>query len=262
MEDEVIKSLADVAKEVAVPFYQDAVSPAAKEFGKGLTSVARMVNAGVYLAEDCVTTLTYVLRLAGQQLSVLPPEQVCLDKPRVSASIIEEARFSIGEPEIQSLFANLLAASMNKDKIQYAHPAYVEIIKQMESDEAKILKYMIENGGQAPTIRMIMESPPDKEGSEWVSISQEYKDVNLICENSGCEYMDNEIAYFANLKRLGLITSSNGTSFGTTDLHEIIYASDKAKALGEVNPQLSNRRYDKTMYILTVFGRGFMESCF
>lgn len=112
------KSVSEIAKEVALPFYNDAVSPAAKEFGKGLTSIASMVNAGIYLAEDCVTTLTTVLRLTGEQLCLLPPDRICLDRPRVSASVMEEARCAINEPEIQEMFANLLASSMDNERAQ------------------------------------------------------------------------------------------------------------------------------------------------
>ncbi len=256
------KSVSEVAKEVALPFYNDAVSPAAKEFGKGLTSIAGMVNAGIYLAEDCVTTLTTVLRLAGEQLCLLPPNRICLDRPRVSASVMEEARCAINEPEIQQMFANLLASSMDTERAQYAHPAYVGTIKQLDSDEARILKYMQSHNGKAPTIKLIKSSGSILGGNRsGMKITEVYENVNLVCQDSGCLYPDNENTYFENLKRLGIISSASGTSFVKGGEHQRIYESSKVQKLKDINPHLDKCEYEKTMYTLTGFGHGLMKAC-
>lgn len=257
--DELNKSISEITKEVAKPFYNDAVSPAAKEFGKGLTSIARILNAGVYLAEDCATTLVHVLRKSGEQLCLLPPERICLDKPRVSASAIEQSRFAINENEIQELFANLIASSMDKNRVKYAHPAYIEIIRQLESDEAKIIKYMDSLGGKAPTIELIKETDRDKHGM--ISITETFSDINLIAEDAACEYPENEITYFENLKRLGLIASSSGTSFVQGNEHERIFNSEKTEKHKQLNPHIKNARFNSTMFVLTTFGQGFVQAC-
>jgi hypothetical protein len=256
------KSVSEIAKEVALPFYTDAISPAAKEVGNGLTSIARMVNAGIYLTEDCVTTLTAVLRLAGEQLCLLPPERIRLDRPRVSASVMEEARCAINEPEIQEMFANLLASSMDTERAKYAHPAYVGTIRQLDSDEAKILKYMQSHDGKVPTIKLIKShGPVFGEDGTGIETTEIYENVNLVCEDSGCLYPDNEYTYFENLERLGIISSVSGTSFVQGDWHQRIYESPKVKQLKGINPLLDKCRYEKTMYTLTGFGRGLMRAC-
>ena len=257
------KSVPEIAKEVALPFYKDAISPAAKEVGNGLTSIARMVNAGIYLTEDCVTTLTAVLRLTGEQLCLLPPERIRLDRPRISASVMEEARCAINEPEIQEMFANLLASSMDTERAKYAHPAYVGTIKQLDSDEAKILKYMQSHDGKVPTIKLIKTHGPVFIGEDGTGIetTEIYENVSLVCEDSGCLYPDNEYTYFENLERLGIIDSVSGTSFFKGDCYQRIYESPKVLKLKGINSFLNKCRYEKTMYTLTGFGRGLMRAC-
>ena len=181
LEEETIRSMSEVAKEVAKPFYNDAAHPAAKEVGQGLASIARMINAGIYLAEDSVLTLTTVLRMAGENLLLLPPEEISLYKPRITASAIEESRLSIKEPDIQEMFAKLISSSMSLKKEKYAHPAFVGVIKQLSSDEAKFLKYMSNNG--IPFIEVTQSY-----GNEGFRISQIATEVTLAFEDAECDY--------------------------------------------------------------------------
>ena len=54
--------------------------------------------------------------------------------------------------ELRNMYANLLAASMLKDEKENAHPSFVEIIKQLSPDEAKLLKKISESGDAYPLI--------------------------------------------------------------------------------------------------------------
>jgi len=261
---EIDKSIVEIVKEVAVPFYNDALSPVSREVGKGLESVARMANAGIFLAEDCVQALTSVLRMTSQQLLCLPPERVSVERPRVAAKVIEEARYAIREPEVQQMFASLLAAAMDKERANLVHPAYVEVIRQLDSDEAKILKYMHQLGGKAPTLKFTQSSQP-KNGADrevMFSTKMETEHVNLICEDSGCAYVKSESLYIANLKRLDIITGVAGNSFVKYDVHTRIKVSEKIEIIKQQNPDIKNYDYSNTMYVFTRFGHGLVKACF
>ncbi|MGF1806263.1 DUF4393 domain-containing protein [Aliivibrio sifiae] len=262
---EIDKSIVDVAKEVAVPFYNDALSPVSKEIGKGLESIACMVNSGIFLAEDCVQALTSVLRMTGEQLLCLPSERISIERPRVAVKIIEEARYVIGEPEVQQMFATLLAASMDKERANLVHPAYVEIIRQLDPDEAKILKYMHQLDGKAPTLQFTQSSQSNKHDEDrklGVSTTMVSEHVNLICEDSGCTYIDNEGIYLANLKRLDLITGVSGNSFVKYDVHTRIKNSEKINKIKQINPHINHYNYSNSMYVFTRLGRGLVNACF
>ncbi len=129
----------------AVPVYQDAVQPAAQELGKGLETVAKTINV-------CLAPLKAIIWGAGQfedflrknvaeKLSETPTEEIIEPKPHVAGPALEALRFTGYEESLRDLYANLLAASMDSKTVSLAHPSFVEIIKQMTPDEARLMKY-------------------------------------------------------------------------------------------------------------------------
>lgn len=249
-----------IVEKLAVPVYEDALSPFAKELSKGLVSIARMVNSGVFLVEDSVNAVTSVLRMTAENLALLPPKQISFDRPRVALQALNEAKFAINEDEIQRLFSNLISASLDKETSKLAHPAYIEIIKQLQPDEAKILRFMFnkENHrkGHAPTIDIFQQDLEDSN----LTITSTRLEVNLICEDAGCDNPENSVMYFSNLKRLGLLAPTSGTSFPKEE-HERIFSSEKVKEICSVNSHLNRVSYKSGQYSFTGFGRGFVDSC-
>lgn len=249
-----------IVEKLAVPVYEDALSPFAKELSKGLVSIARMVNSGVFLVEDSVHAVTSVLRMTAENLALLPPKQISFDRPRVALQALNEAKFAINEDEIQRLFSNLISASLDKKTSSIAHPAYIEIIKQLQPDEAKILRFMFnkENHrkGHAPTIDIVQQDSEDSN----LTITSTTPEVNLICEDAGCDNPENSVMYFFNLKRLGLLTPTSGTSFPKEE-HERIFSSEKVKEICSVNSHLDRVSCKSGQYSFTGFGRGFVDSC-
>jgi len=67
-----------------------------------------------------------------------PPDQIVVPKPNVAGPALEALRYTWHEETLSDLYANLLAASsMDKSTADGAHPAFVEIIRQLTPDEAK-----------------------------------------------------------------------------------------------------------------------------
>jgi len=253
-------NLKAIVEKLAIPIYEDALSPFAKELSRGLVSIARMVNSGVFLVEDSVHAVTSVLRMTAENLALLPPAQISFDRPRVALQALNEAKFAINEEEIQRLFSNLISASLDKKTSGSAHPAYIEIIKQLQPDEAKILRFMFNKEkhrkGHAPTIDVVQQDS----GGSTVGITSTTPEVNLICEDADCDNLDNSVMYFSNLKRLGLLTPTSGTSFPKEE-HERIFSSEKVKEICRVNSHLDRVSYKSGQYSFTGFGHGFVNSC-
>ncbi len=255
------ESFTTITEKLAVPIYEDALSPFAKEVSKGLVSIASMVNSGVFLVEDSVIALTNVLRMTAENLAILPPDRISFERPRIALQALNEAKYLINEHEIQSLFSNLITSSLDIDNSNTAHPAYIEVIKQLQSDEALVLKYMFDKEkhrkGHGPTIDVIC-SNTDSHGNGMTSTTSE---INLICEDAGCKSPSNSVLYFSNLKRTGLLDhSSSGTSFPPEE-HERIFLSEKTKLITERNPHLDKSSFKSGQYNFTGFGHGFVESC-
>lgn len=141
--------------------------------------------------------------LVTEKLSILPQELITAPKSRVAVPVLQNASIT-EEIDIRELYANLLANSMNKVVKDGVHPGFVEIIKQLSPDEAKILKYMSTHK-IIPTITLRYIH----NGGSGIDIIKDFSNVGEITE---CEKPQDIAKYFDNLVRLGLIVNAGGLS--------------------------------------------------
>lgn len=141
--------------------------------------------------------------LVEEKLSSIPQELIDPPKPRIAVPALQNASIT-EEHEVRELYANLLANSMNKVVKNGVHPGFVEIIKQLSPDEAKILEYMCTH----KTIPTITLKYVHNDGSG-IEIIKNFSNVGEIV---GCEYPQDIAKYFDNMTRLGLIVNAGGLS--------------------------------------------------
>lgn len=132
----------------AVPIYEDALQPAAKQIGNSLETVTKVINIallplrgviwGYEKIEDWLSTVV------ANKLKSVPEDKIITPPLIVAGPTIDGLRYAAEEEEIRELYANLLATAMNKDTVHKAHPGYVNIIKNITSDEVLILKVFLE----------------------------------------------------------------------------------------------------------------------
>ena len=77
------------------------------------------------------------------------------------------------------------------------HPAFVEIIRQLTPDEAKILKYIFERM-YLPILTLRVELPGRKSGFDY------YVDFSDVAEKTECQFFSLTPQYLGNICRLGL----------------------------------------------------------
>ena len=147
---------------------------------------------------------------------------------------------------------------MNKIVKNGVHPGFVEIIKQLSPDEAKILRYMKTNT-TIPTITLRYE---DSKGT-YIEV---IKNFSLVGEYSKCESPFETAMYFDNLIRLGLLYDADGMSSLTDEAHyhpltnhsyiTAYYNDEIAKKRG-----FEKAKFQKSWVSLTEFGKSFCEVC-
>ncbi len=194
--------IAEAGKNLAVPVYNDIVHPAAVEIGKGLQTVAKTIHIALApvsaliwgyerIAEHLTARLT-------EKLAGTPPERIVPPHINVAGPAIEAMRFTGDIETLREMYASLLAASMDTATRNDAHPAFVEIIRQLVPDEARILAH-ISNGHRRPVINIdVMNLGPDGgtvTAARWIS---------MIDEQAGLDSPERAPIYFDNLNRLGL----------------------------------------------------------
>ena len=96
------------------------------------------------------------------------------------------------------MFANLLAAAMDEATSPSAHPAFVEILKQLTPDEARILALL--NRHQQLPIATVTAIPGGDPSRTIVLL----RNFSLIGWDAGCKHLQLVPSYLDNICRLGL----------------------------------------------------------
>ncbi|SPP31211.1 hypothetical protein ARAF_0324 [Arsenophonus endosymbiont of Aleurodicus floccissimus] len=146
----------------------------------------------------------------AEKLKDIAPENIVTPHPNVAGPAIEALRYTGHEESLSEMYASLLATAMNKDTIQKAHPAFVDIIKQLTPDEAKIVRGFAKDESINPLISVLATSRPDKNIYDGYSII--LKNFSQIGERAGCDYVQLIPAYLDNLVRMGLCEIPEGVS--------------------------------------------------
>jgi len=200
---DVVDAVAGVAK--AVPVYQDVVQPAAQEIGKGLQTVAKTVH--IVLAPVSALVWGYdqikdfVSTKVADRLKSVPPENIVTPRPNVAGPALEALRYTGHETSLSDLYANLLASAMDKSTAQGAHPAFVEIIKQLTPDEAKLVSLFAVDQ-PLPLIDLHWKYKPNSEGQSGGKPA--LTNFSHLGSMAGCEFSDLVPSCIDNVCRLGL----------------------------------------------------------
>ncbi len=205
------------------------------------------------LREDVVNELTDAV---VNKLQSVPPENIEPPSPRIAIPALQNATIT-EEVTVRDLYAELLAKSMNTSTKDGVHPGFVDIIRQLCSDEAKLLKYLKKNT-MVPTIAVKYENAKQ----EGVYLIKKFSNIG---EKSGCERPYEIGKYFDNLIRLGLLKDAdemysftNKAVYTPLKNHRFITALMEKRKPSEPNNIVS---FKESCVELTDFGRSFCRIC-
>ncbi|MBZ9537222.1 DUF4393 domain-containing protein [Cytobacillus oceanisediminis] len=257
-----IKDTAEAIKGIveAVPIYEDALQPAMKELSKGTLTIAKAVNVALapvsLLVWGYEQIKGYLETSLPKKLENTPSENIQPPDPSIAVPTIEALRYTGQKEELREMFTTLIANSMDKKYDSSIHPSFVEIIKQLNSDEAKILK-LLSHFSVIPIIDVqgILRENPTKFAST-------LKDFSLLPYEANCEFPENGPSYIGNLKRLGLIEVSydfyanDVFSYNELVNHPTIIEEKRILEYGEYNIDIKKGGIKRTK-----FGGMFYNSC-
>lgn len=259
---DVVDAVTGVAK--AVPVYQDVVQPAAQEMGKALQTVAKTVHIALAPVSALVwgydQIKDFVSTKVAERLKNVPPENIITPKPNVAGPALESLRYTGHEESLSDMYANLLAASMDKATSEGAHPAFVEIIRQLTPDEAKLVSLFLRDI-PFPLLNLrweFKEQTEDKRGGKDVLVN-----FCQLGELAGCEFNNLVPTYIDNLCRLGLCEVPPMWAYlspGVYDLLENSSVITEIKAQIEQNPEIKAKVERKGLRV-TELGKQFARIC-
>ena len=241
-----------------------ALGPAADEFGKEIAPlgkdagmVTRRVGAvlirGLSGSVNGLERIVDWLREAiSKRLETKTPDNIVEPDPRIAIPATQALMYSMSEELIREMFANLLAASMDRWRRHNAHPAFVEIIKAMGPIEAKLLNLIAEQ----QVIAFDVATP----------IFDKWEEFSEFFEKVPSESPGERAVALSNLQRMGIvevegretmllldsdIPIKRRASIAQTSMWTLEQADKKAK-------KALNTRFG--LY-LTPMGRQFAEIC-
>lgn len=243
----------ELAKQLPVEnIYNDLAHSALSTVGQGLQGITK-------LALTPISALVWGYDKISDYLDVAIPEyfekrkikkeKIISPDPMVAVPIVEAMRYTSHKEELREMFTNLLGAAMNADSID-AHPAFVDIIKQLSPDEGKIIKYLYKDDKQPMMkLRIILD-----DGAGENDLSPYFSDIGY---KVNCYYPQKFPEYLDNLHRLGIVE----VYYDRFLVDENYYDELKVHPYFPHVDEKINILEKKSMYELSAFGKKFCEVC-
>lgn len=251
-----------VTQEIAKNVYNDGGKPIVKPVGELIGLVPRAIRAALYPLEKWIVTREYNLaetkKLLEAKLQGTPPENIESPDPYIAVPALQYISYCMDNDELRNMYANLLANSMNRVVKNGVHPGFVEIIKQLCPDEAKILRYLA-NNEVIPTITLRFQNSK----GEGTDVLKNYTNVGTVCK---CEQPYEINKYFNNLVRLGLAELSPIlTSLTDKKLYESLkedpYLIEQANTAASRPDDKKNVEYVEGYVSISDYGIAFCRIC-
>jgi hypothetical protein len=85
---------------------------------------------------------------------LIPEEHMTEPKASIAGPALQGITFALEEPDLKKMYLNLIATAMDRRKMSTAHPAFIEIIRQLEAQEARLLSLILKADGGLPIVRV------------------------------------------------------------------------------------------------------------
>lgn len=261
--------MSDISKELVPKVYEDVAQQSLKSIGELLSLFPRAAKAlfssleiWTLNNEAKVNRVKILLELTEKKLKDLSPEQIVSPEVYIAVPALQSVSYCMNNHELRDMYANLLASSMNKVVKDGVHPSYVEVIRQLCPDEAKILKYVAEKE-TIPTISVYY-------GNSLTGFNRLIKDFSDVGNITYCEKPLDVCRYFGNLVRLGLIEIPDSSPaihypLSNEQLYEPLKKNSYIQSIiSAVNlPKNAENEFEiiKNHVVITDYGKGFCTVC-
>ena len=269
-EKSVVGELVGQTSGVLEKAYDDLAHPTAKSLGNTASLIPRTIGVWLGKWEKWVINGEESIRLTAEAVrekaEKIPEEKLTEPEPYVAIPAVQQLSYCYDSEELREMYANLLVSSMNLDKKNSVHPAFIDIIKQLTPDEAKLLKYI--NGTQTksiPVVDVIMHLGGAASGV--MTLVQHYSNVYKHI----LEHPNNYQVYVENLIRMNLCTIP-GTYLLKAGVYDEILSDPQlpqktfidnlaTPILTKDKSTTISREVKKLSLDMTAFGKSFSDCC-
>ncbi|NEU09782.1 DUF4393 domain-containing protein [Flavihumibacter sp. R14] len=244
-----------LSKQIVPPVYPDLLKPATQQVGKALGTLAGVINVALSPLQAMVWGYErigdWLAENLEEKLKGVSPDDIQTPNPAVAGPSLEALRFTANDVNLRELYANLIANAMNKNSSQLAHPGFVEIIKNLSTDEAIIFDFLASSIIN-PLVDVSIELDQDR--------GQHLLESNLMIIppelDEKLDFRLNLSAAIVNLSRLGLIEIPSGMAYTKKSNYDTL----KSQIMSRYNNR-SDIIIEEKMLIMTDFGKQFKLAC-
>ena len=238
--------------------YDDIAHPTTKSIGNTLSLIPRTIGVWLGKWEKWIINGEYAIeetkKLLEEKLKNVSEDKIVEPEPYVAVPAIQQLSYSIDNPDLREMYANLLAASMNSDTKWSVHPSFVDIIRQLTPDEAKLLKYLSAHPKQ-PFINVIHKLAKN---AGYVEIIRHFTNISEgVCDNENGIF-----AYLDNLERLKIIEIPSGVYLKNDELYFPLENHTIIKGImSQSLPDGEKMEIEKGEFFVSAFGKEFIKIC-
>lgn len=163
--DETIKTARDGVALVGEILKAAGDNPNVKEAGQNLGQTALTITKTINNALLPLAAVNFAFDKArayfsekfqqdiSEKTATIPPEQIVEPKASIAGPALQGLAFTHEEPNLKEMYLSLLATAMDGRVAADAHPAFVEIIRQLSSEDAQLIRGAL----QSPAAIAIVE---------------------------------------------------------------------------------------------------------
>lgn len=255
-----LDKVVDKADGVLGKAYDDLIHPVLQPIGEVLGRLPRSINVLLQPWEKWLINGEESIRLTSEAISkkieTIPEERLTDPEPYVVIPAMQQLGYSYSSDDLRELYANLIVSSMDVEKKRQVHPAFVDTLKKLTPDEAKIIQHL--KGKQAIEYVDLRAYLKEKNG---IFSTIEYHKT-LLSNELDFFIPDNELVYLQNLVCLGILK----------DYEDMFVAEENNYILLENKLELERRRSqdipelyrsidtNRGFYWVTNFGKHFIDT--
>lgn len=260
------------AKDSGIPVDQLALNTLekpTKELGEGLGNLFWLAFSPIHVARASLEPrINNFKENLEAKLAAIPKANLIEPPLNIVGPTLEAAKYHIEDEDLREMFANLIASAMDSRMTSIAHPAFVEIIKQMSPLDAKVLIKMIENKWPIAGIKINTYKDPTNRYSQ----NNVYSSFNVLTNFIPLEgiSIDNAFVVSAsidNLCRLSLISVDPDLTFTDTNRYKVFESHPIINQFKEhykeqlESSQASRVEFKRGSWSFTEFGKLFIDFC-
>ncbi|MES1171859.1 MAG: DUF4393 domain-containing protein [Bacteroidota bacterium] len=234
------------------------------DLASGLMTLARVALAPVASLPRTAARLPDLLRALGERGLAIPAAR--RRTPHAGLALRALAGFVRADGDLREGYLSLLTATMDRAIADEVHPAFVDLLAQLDGDELRLLASL---GTDGPFPLLSLSSRLRHGGASRV----ELRHFSLLGVRAGCGNPARTPAYVDNLARLGLVEirptrmADDVRAFQELEDHPTVVAARERieeqppVRIGPISePIVADTQY-KLMSV-TAFGRQFRAACF